>query len=69
MAGVGKLNALEIEMECMDPVDYWYMHKSGWHQAGDMAGFCHYPNLANFYYDLGEDVAWLLDQVFGVNPN
>lgn len=69
MAGVGKLNALEIEMEMMDPVDYWSMHRRGWHTAGDMAGYCHYPNLAGFYYDLEQDAEWLLDQVFGASLN
>lgn len=61
-----EMNALEVEMELMDPADYWRIHRQGWRQQGDVAGYCHYPNLANFYYDLEEDADWLLSQ-FGVN--
>lgn len=64
--GIHEMNAVMIEQECMDPVDYWTMHKQGWHTAGDAAGYCHYPKLANFYYDLEEDAQWLLSQIFGV---
>jgi hypothetical protein len=63
------MNAVEIENELMDPVDYWQMHRNGWHTAGDVAGYCHYPNLANFYYDLEKDAEWLLSQAFGVSVN
>jgi hypothetical protein len=67
--GTNKMNALEVEMELMDPVDYWQIHRSGWHHAGDVAGFCHYPNLANFYYDLEEDAEWVFINVLGVSLN
>lgn len=60
------MNALEVEMELMDPADYWQMHRGVWHHAGDLADNRHYPQLANFYYDLEEDASWLLSQ-FGVN--
>lgn len=63
------MNAVELENELMDPVDYWQIHRQSWHQAGDVAGYCHYPNLANFYYDLEEDAEWVLTQVLGVSLN
>lgn len=64
-----EMNALEAEMELMDPADYWRIHARSWHQAGDVAGFCHYPNLANFYYDLEAEAEWVLTDVLGVSLN
>lgn len=58
-----EMNAVNIEQELMDPADYWRLHARGWHHQGDVAGYCHYPNLANFYYDLEEDAEWLLSQL------
>lgn len=63
------MTGLDIELELMDPADYWRIHKDSWHHAGDVAGFCHYPNLANFYYDLEEDAAWFMANILGVSPN
>lgn len=63
------MNALETEIECMDPADFWRMHASGWHHSGDVAEYCHLPNLANFYYDLEGDAEWFLVNVLGVSPN
>jgi hypothetical protein len=67
--GDREMNAVEIENELMDPVDYWQIHRESWHKAGDVAGFCHYPNLANFYYDLEEDAKWVLTDVLGISLN
>lgn len=61
--GITEMNAVSYEMELMDAADYWRIHSRGWHQAGDAAGYCHYPALAGFYYDLEEDANWLLDQL------
>lgn len=61
--GISDMNAVSIEQELMDPADYWRLHAQGWHHQGDVAGYCHYPNLANFYYDLEEDANWLLSQL------
>lgn len=63
------MNAVEVEIELMDPIDYWQIHLKGWHTSGDMADHCHYPNLANFYHDLEEDAKWFLLQTFGVSSN
>lgn len=63
------MNALEIEMELMDPVDYWQIHRSSWHNSGDVADVRHYPNLASFYYDLEQDAEWVITQVLGARLN
>jgi hypothetical protein len=63
------MNALELEIETMDPVDYWQLHRWSWHEAGDVAQTCHMPNLARFYHDLEEDAEWVLSQILGISLN
>lgn len=62
------MNAVELEMELMDPIDYWLMQRSGWHVSGDMANDMHLPNYSAFCYELEDAAKFMLD-VFGVNYN
>jgi len=62
------MNAVEIEMELMDPTDFWAIHRVGWHSAGDMASYCHLPSYSEFCYELEDAAAYMLN-VFGVSPN
>jgi hypothetical protein len=48
------MNAVEIEMELMDPRTYWQMHKSGWHSFADTAAEAHSPAISNFFHELEE---------------
>lgn len=50
------MNAVEIEMELMDPRMYWRMHQSGWHTCADMAAEAHSPAMSAFFREL-EDAA------------
>jgi hypothetical protein len=62
------MNAVMEEIEMMDPVDFWAIHRNGWHTAGDTASYCHLPNYSQFCYELEEAATYVLDQ-FGVNYN
>lgn len=67
--GTNKMNALEAEIECMDPVDYWRMHRAGWHDTADRLETAHYPALSDFYHDVEDAAGWFLTDVLGVSLN
>lgn len=62
------MNALEAEIECMDPIDYWLMHRAGWHDAADRLEVAHYPALSSFLHEL-EDAADYVLNTFGISLN
>jgi hypothetical protein len=62
------MNAVEFETELMDPATYWKIHYQGWHVSGDMCRDMYLPAHSEFYRELEEAAAYMLN-VFGVYPN
>lgn len=62
------MNAVQFEMEMMDPTDYWALHREGWHLSATLAEGMHLPALQEFYKEL-EDAATDVLGHFGVCLN
>jgi len=62
------MNAVMEEIELMDPVTYWTIHKQGWHDAASRFEVQHYPALSGFCLELEEAADYMLD-VFGISLN